>query len=320
VLYLPPRAFNLYRARRLLRETVPDTVYVNNLFSVSFAVNFLLAARLVHPRPKIVLAPRGQLDPPALNLKRLKKQIFLHVCRPLRIFRDVHWQASSDVEADEIRRNFGSGVAITVARNLRVPSEVPRPTVEKVPGQLRAVFLSRISPKKNLHFALTLLEHLRGTVSFTIAGPVDDSAYWERCQQVIHNAPPNVTIDYRGPVPNEEVAALLANHDLLLLPTLSENFGHVIVEALQVGTPVLISDQTPWRGLEQRHAGWDLPLDDPVPFVAALQWCIDLGPDEFRRLSSGARDAVPTLADDNAAVNANRALFGLAPNDKRSSV
>ena len=67
VLYLPPRAFNLYRARRLLRETVPDTVYLNNLFSFSFAVNFLVAARLVHPRPKIVLAPRGQLDPGALG-------------------------------------------------------------------------------------------------------------------------------------------------------------------------------------------------------------------------------------------------------------
>ena len=213
------------------------------------------AARLVHPRPKIVLAPRGQLDPPALNLKRLKKQIFLHVCRPLRIFRDVHWQASSDVEAEEIRRNFGPDVAVTVARNLRVPSEVPRPAVEKVPGQLRAVFLSRVSPKKNLHFALTLLEHLRGTVFFTIAGPVDDPAYWERCQRIIHHLPPNVTIDCRGAVPNEEVAALLAGHDLLLLPTLSENFGHVIVEALQVGTPVLISDQTPWRDLEQRHAG-----------------------------------------------------------------
>ena len=173
---------------------------------------------------------------------------------------------------------------------------------------------------KNLLFALTLFEHLRGTVRLTIAGPVDDPEYWARCQPAIQHAPPNVTIDYRGPVPNEEVAGVLASHDLLLLPTLSENFGHVIVEALQVGTPVLISDRTPWRGLEQLHAGWDLPLDDPASFVAALQACIDLGPEEFRRLSSGARDVASTLADDNAAVNANRALFGLAPNDNRSSV
>ena len=134
VLYLPPRAFNLYRARRLLQETVPDTVYLNSLFSVPFAVDFLLAARLVHPRPKIVLAPRGQLDPSALGLKRLKKQVFLRVCRPLRIFRDVHWQASSDVEADEIRRNFGPDAAVTVARNLHVPSEVPRPTGRRCRG------------------------------------------------------------------------------------------------------------------------------------------------------------------------------------------
>jgi hypothetical protein len=42
----------------------------------------------------------------------------------------------------------------------------------------------------------------------------------------------------------------LAEYDLFLFPTLGENYGHVISEALASGCPVVISDQTPWRNLE----------------------------------------------------------------------
>ncbi len=66
-----------------------------------------------------------------------------------------------------------------------------------------------------------------------------------------------------GPLPPDRVAeALRANH-LLFLPTRSENFGHVILEALAAGCPVLLSDRTPWRNLARAGVGWDLPLDRP---------------------------------------------------------
>ena len=56
----------------------------------------------------------------------------------------------------------------------------------------------------------------------------------------------------------------MAANDLFFLPTRGENFGHVIAEALSVGTPVLISDQTPWRKLAAVGLGHDLPLAVPV--------------------------------------------------------
>lgn len=56
-----------------------------------------------------------------------------------------------------------------------------------------------------------------------------------------------------------------------MLPTKGENFGHAIFEALNLGKPVLISDQTPWRNLSAAGAGWDLPLDSQDAFVEALQ-------------------------------------------------
>jgi glycosyltransferase involved in cell wall biosynthesis len=311
VMYLPARAFTLRRARRILRETAPDTVYLNSVYSVAFTAVFLVAAHVVRPQPKTVLAARGQLSPGALDLKRRKKLAFLRVSRSVGLFRGIDWQASSLVEAEDIRRMIGDHAQVTVARNLRLPSQISRPAVDKHPGELHAIFLSRISPIKNLLFALDLLGWVDGMVHLTIAGPIDDSAYWDRCQQKIRGLPSNVTVEYRGSVPNGHVAALLARAELLLLPTRSENFGHVIAEALEVGTPVLISDQTPWRGLEKLGAGWDLPLDDAMAFVSALQSCIGLDEVGFRELSTNAMKAASRLASDDDTLRANRSLFGL---------
>ena len=54
------------------------------------------------------------------------------------------------------------------------------------------------------------------------------------------------------------------------MPSLTENFSYTVLESFQAGIPVLISDQTPWRGLEAKGIGWDLPLHVPVDWDAAM--------------------------------------------------
>ena len=61
----------------------------------------------------------------------------------------------------------------------------------------------------------------------------------------------------------------------LLMPTTHENFGHAVVEAWAHGRPVLLSDQTPWRGLSEAGLGWDVPLEKALwvkRMQEALQW------------------------------------------------
>lgn len=43
---------------------------------------------------------------------------------------------------------------------------------------------------------------------------------------------------------------------LFVLPTHSENFGMVIVEALSCGVPVIIITGTPWNELFDNNTGW----------------------------------------------------------------
>ena len=40
------------------------------------------------------------------------------------------------------------------------------------------------------------------------------------------------------------------------MPTISENFGLVILESLSRGLPVLTTNETPWENIQTDNAGW----------------------------------------------------------------
>lgn len=79
--------------------------------------------------------------------------------------------------------------------------------------------------------------------------------------------PAHIEATYCGPGPLP-VPALMREHDLFFFPTLGENYGHVIIESLSAGTPVLISDQTPWTS--DADGACALPLKNQQQFVTAI--------------------------------------------------
>lgn len=247
-------------------------LYLNSLFSPRFTLAPLRLLRTGRiPELPVVLAPRGELSPGALSLKAAKKRVFLAWARSVGVYRDVLWQASSEVEADEVRRWF-PGAEVMVAPDLAPLAGAGGHAREAGrPGEVRAAFLSRISPKKNLLGALEVLEGLGVPAVLDVYGPHEDAAYWERCRARIAALPPEVTVRVHGAVAPHEVPRVLARADVLLLPTLGENYGHVILEALRAGCLPLVSDRTPWRGLEAAGVGWDLPLEDAEAFRRALR-------------------------------------------------
>jgi glycosyltransferase involved in cell wall biosynthesis len=269
----------------------------------------LLVRRWRCPDAHAIIAPRGELSEAALNLKKWKKLPFLRLVRLSGVLRGITWQASSQGEADDISLRIGSSAKVVIAPNLQRELRAQRAPQPKRSGLLRAIFISRISPKKNLPFLLEVLMTVRGRVDLDIIGPTEDANYWRRCLAEIERLPSNVAVTYRGEMAHDLVAEQLASHDLLVLPTLNENFGHVILEALSVGTPVLISDRTPWRGLASTYAGWDLDLARPQDFRAALEQCIAMDDSEFGKMSAAARERARLWTRTSKAVEANRQLF-----------
>lgn len=321
VLYLKPGQMTFGNVRRLINETPHDTLYLNSCFSPAYTIIPLLLRRLglISP-PVTIVAPRGEFSPGALNIKRLKKLLYLRFSTYLGFYRDVFWQASSRHEKEDILRVF-AGLAkagkhsvpenrIQVALDLadRAPRKIVRQGT-KVPGELRVLFLSRISPKKNLDGALMMLAGVKGRIKLSVYGPIEDKGYWQQCCDITKTLPKNIQVQYQGTCSHEEVPAIFSCQDLFFFPTHGENYGHVIMESLASGCPVLISDQTPWRELEAAGVGWDIPLPQTEAFSAILQHCVDMGDQAMRALSQQAAAYAVDKANDDESVQQNRILL-----------
>jgi glycosyltransferase involved in cell wall biosynthesis len=298
---------------RLLRETPHDVLYLNSFFALRFTILPLLVRRLRGlPAVGTVVAPRGEFSDGALSLKRFKKQTYIRIGKALGLFRGLKWHASTELEAADIRRALGVEEGdICVASNLssQLPNTPPPHRPRAVGEPLRVVFLSRISPMKNLDFALHALSGIDLPVKFSIIGPEEDAPYSARCRALAAGLPDTVTVDWLGARPPEAVPQAMADHDLFFLPTHGENFGHVIAEALGAGTPVLLSDTTPWRGLDAAGVGRDLPLGDVEPFREALRDAWHQSPEEAAQMRQRAATYARERQQGGADVAANRALF-----------
>lgn len=313
VCYMSPNRRSLMDFKRLMCSTEYDILYLNSFFSPHFTIKALLLRRLrlIADKP-LIIAPRGEFSPGAFGLKGFKKRVYITAAKVLGLYKEAVWQASSEQEEVNIRRWFGSDVRVIIAPNLSSVINAADGSVavkDKTRECFKTIFLSRISWNKNLDGALKMLKGLKGKVEFNIYGPMEDKTYWTECQKIVRSLPENIDVKYCGSVAHDKVGIVMREHDIFFLPTLGENFGHVILEALCAGCPVLISDQTPWRGLEEKGVGWDLSLSKPEMFREVLQRCVDMNDEEYMKWSERAREYGVNVSRDDNVVKQNLQLF-----------
>jgi glycosyltransferase involved in cell wall biosynthesis len=118
-----------------------------------------------------------------------------------------------------------------------------------------------------------------------------------------------VTANYRGGIASSTVIDTFGNYDLFLFPTLGENFGHVIAESLHAGTPVLLSEGTPWNDLETSGAGWILPLANPSAFTEKIEELAAMPVDARAAMRRRTRDYVLLKCADEFIIGSNRKMF-----------
>jgi glycosyltransferase involved in cell wall biosynthesis len=316
VFYASSQTLTLRGVARLLNDTSHDILYLNSFFDRAFTGLPLLARRLgLASKIPCVIAPRGEFSQGAIALKAWKKRPYLWAAKLLGLYDRLTWQASSEIEAKDIHREFDLAKAsVVVAPDLSPKQsaglrEQAASTAGSRNGQLRVVFLSRISPKKNLNFALQALALVRYQVLFTIYGPIEDPNYWQICQDLIKELPGNISVSYEGELHPDEVIFRLEENDLFFLPTRGENYGHVIYEALAAGLPVLISDQTPWKNLTERGVGWELSLDTLETFAQQVDMVATWSKERAAQASRQARLCAIERVYDPRVKEANRQLF-----------
>ena len=300
-----------------------DLVYVNGIYSLYFSL-FPLVYFKYFTKKKVVVAGRGMISDHTFSSKKGKKKIFYSFAKYIQLYKGITFHATNGEEANQIRKNVGFNGTVKVAPNLppKHITTVKRNGTKK-PGELRLVSIARISPEKNTLFALQVLEASLllspfCLLTFDLYGTIYNQSYWNECLEVIQRFPSNIKVNFCGPLEKEKIQSMLKEYHFLFMPSQGENYGHAIVESFMAGCPVIISDRTPWKNLQncqlsiinyQLPVGWDIPLDEPERFAEVIQYCARMDQDEYDTLSLRALEYAGQIASDNAILEANKKLF-----------
>jgi glycosyltransferase involved in cell wall biosynthesis len=308
VFYHSPEKKSLLNLMSIIKSKKYDLVYLNGFFS-EYTIKYLMLRKLrLIPTVPIIILPRGDLSSGALSIKRFKKNLFIKLVKTMGIYNNLVWQATSESEKNDIFSVFRNQTkSVSIIGNLA--SSISIDHLKRVPkeqGLIKVIFLSRITEVKNLKFALEILKNIKGRVEFNIFGPVSDIEYWEECKGIIRELPTNITVNYKGSLSHNEVPKAMIENHLFLLPTYGENFGHVIVEALSTGCPVLISNRTPWNNLELQKVGWDIPLTMKDKFNEKLQFFVDMNEKEYQIYSDNASKLGASIISDDGESNKSK--------------
>lgn len=300
--------------KRLIKETQCQVVYINGIFSPLFSLFPLIAANSLHFK-RIIVAPRGMLGEGALQIKAIKKRLYLNFVKILRFYKNVEWHVTAESEREEVVKVISENAQITIIPNLgkKLNNSNSQSKINKEKGKLRICYLSRVNRKKNLLYSLDILKKIENfnSIEFHIYGPIDDAEYWDKCQKRILEFSNKINIEYKSSIKPDETNAILEDYHFLLLPTMHENFGHVILESFMAARPVIISDKTPWRNLQAKGVGWDISLDNIDDFQNVIMRLAEMEQEEFDVLCDNAFKYGKEISENVEVVNSYKQMFSL---------
>lgn len=201
---------------------------------------------------KLIISSHGMLEPWALSHHKLKKSIawFAYQKNILKSAKYIHVTAQS--EQDSIQKLLPSANLAKIKLGTSITAK------KSQHNKNIALFLSRIHKKKGLDLLIDAwqLSSPQGW-QLKIAGP-DEENYVATIKQKIKTLNLDGSIQILDPVYDEEKINLYTESSLFILPSYSENFGLVIVEAMMTGLPVITTNKTPWLDLDERGVGWTI--------------------------------------------------------------
>ena len=238
-----------------------DVVHLHSVFLWPTSAAARAAERSGVP---YVVSPRGMLVPDLIRAHgRWRKLAWMLLAERHTLERAAALHATSALEAEEAARLDLPLPPVFVAPNgVDLPEE---PRGDREPFLL---FLGRVSWKKGLDRLIPALAHVPGA-ELRIAGN-DEEGLRPELERLAQAAGVAERVRFLGPVAGEEKAALLGRAAVLVLPSRSENFGNVVLEAMAAGCPVAV---TPEVGLADtvRETGAGIVADgDPARLGAAL--------------------------------------------------
>jgi len=245
-------------AKQLIARGVGEDgeVWVHSMWSplvIKASINTLLAGK------KLVRMPHGCTDPEKLRFHWHKKRLVAPIERWLfrradRIIAtcedEIAWIKSFEPKVKKVELIELSPPKWENRSDLFSQSESTRSTSSE---SLKLLYVGRLHKLKGVNFLLDAIAQLPNPLSVELRLIGKDEGEGKSLKK--QAARLNLNANFEGIVSEEAKNAAYDWCDALVLPTLSENFGLVIAEALERGKRVITTDGAPAWGDGNTYGG-----------------------------------------------------------------
>ena len=325
VFYCTKKFIHMKNMPEIFKSINPDYIYINGVYSFWFSIYPLWHFRKT--KLKVIVNPHGMLSAHAIAIKSFRKNFFILLANVLGLYKNIIFHAFSENEFAEVRNKIKKYSKIKIAPPiLQRYNNVSNPERIKRIGELKLVSITRISPEKNILYALKILQKvgLRNEnfrMEYHLYGPVYSEKYWQQCRKAIDIIPKNIKVYYHDSLDNAKIGNVLSKNHFMFLPSMGESFGYAIFESLLFGCPVIISDKTPWQDplmvkklfrVDRQmplFPGWNLSLDKSAEFVRVIEECVMLEQEEYNCMSKRSFVYAQSIGDSPSILEANKSLF-----------
>lgn len=233
---------------RVMKEY--DIVHIHGFFS--FVDLFASAFARFHKVPYII-APRGSLINSLIEMKSTaSKRSFLALGGRAVLEKADAVHCLTAYERDELER-----MGMKIRKYCLIPNGLDEDNFKEIPprgellrkyprltGKVKLLFLSRINFKKGLDTLIPAVASLREflpNIHLLIVGN-DDEGYMSEVSALINTYKVDECVTYFGPAYGKEKLIFFRDSDIFVLPSYSENFGLVLIEAMFMKLPVVITE------------------------------------------------------------------------------
>lgn len=238
-----------YYNKKILERIIKnsDIIHVFGGWTFFYIKMSILILKL---KKKIIVHPMGFYEPWSFSQKKIKKLIAWNIYQNQFLLKADLIHCASKNEENSLKKlnsNFKTAV---------LPFGIDQKYLKKKienKMQKKCLFFSRLHKKKGLdNLIKAWAETSKNDWQLDVIGFGERKKY----KSLIKNLKAK-NVKFMKPISgNIKKFKLFDNYDLLILPTLNENFGIVILECLARGLPVLTTNETPWINIQEKNAGW----------------------------------------------------------------
>jgi glycosyltransferase involved in cell wall biosynthesis len=230
----------------------------------------------------VIISPRGELYQAAMSQKSFRKKLWINLLKLVQT--KVHFHATNHYELELIQKIFPKAKSTVI-----IPNYIEMPKKQNQDIKMSFVFVGRINPIKNIHLligAIAEVYKVYPKIKLSIIGAArldSEILYMKSLQEQIKENALEQVVCFRGHLEGDSKNKVIASSKALILPSKSENFGNVVLEALAQGTPVIASKNTPWALLEEFKTG--LWVDGSTQEIAkAMLYLLNLDDTSYKKM------------------------------------